>query len=70
MFILYNVFLHVVPVNMAIIIPALHLRLHPYDHLLQAAELTNLFQQDLVFIPVLIFHFSAATLSLSDQKFS
>lgn len=66
--------LHVVPESPTIAIPALHLhlhlRLHPCNHLLHAAELSFFFQQDLVFIHVLILHFPAASLkSLRTEVF-
>ena len=63
-FILQTVSSYVVPVDLAITVAGLQLQLplHRGHHLLHAVELSFLFQQNLVFIHVLIFHLSATSL--------
>ena len=63
-FILQTVSSYVVPVDLAITVGVLQLQLplHRGHHLLHAVDLSFLFQQNLVFIHVLIFHLSATSL--------
>ena len=51
------------PLHLPVPLPLhLHLCLHPCNHLLHVMELSLLFQQDLVFIHVLIVYFPAPSL--------